>query len=178
MATCAGGTPEVRTDPEVTTKAMTPPGPAPRGMLVGTVTRKQIEAAVPAWRAAEADAAPEAVAVKALGRVPPGAAVEVYLGTWCGDSRRELTRLWRALDQMGKKPPFPIRYVAVDRGKQAPGLSADLGLRRVPTFIVTRGGQEVGRIVESAPDGIEADLGALLLGTRSGVISERTDDDH
>jgi hypothetical protein len=101
--------------------------------------------------------------------------VAVYLGTWCGDSRREVARLWRALDALGREPPFRIRYIGVDRRKQAREVPPDLMLRFVPTFVVSRKGREVGRVVESAPQGIEADLSALLTGNRRGTISERTD---
>jgi hypothetical protein len=45
----------------------------------------------------------------------------------------------------------------------------------VPTFIVVRGGREVGRIVESSPNGVESDLLALLTGKAQGVISTRKD---
>ncbi len=45
----------------------------------------------------------------------------------------------------------------------------------VPTFIVSRNGQEVGRIVESSPNGIEKDLLALLTGRSRGLITSRAD---
>jgi hypothetical protein len=45
----------------------------------------------------------------------------------------------------------------------------------VPTFIVRRGGHEVGRVVEEAPHGIETDLLALLTGEAGGVLSGRPD---
>jgi len=40
---------------------------------------------------------------------------------------------------------------------------------------VCRGGAEVGRIVESAPRGVETELRALLAGERTGTISLRED---
>ena len=45
----------------------------------------------------------------------------------------------------------------------------------LPTFIVRRGGREVGRIVETSPHGIERDLLALLTGKATGVLTTRTD---
>jgi len=68
--------------------------------------------------------------------------------------------------------PFEIRYIGVDRTKKEPATPlANLDIRFVPTFIVERGGQEVGRIVEESPHGIEQDLLALLTGKAHGVIS-------
>ncbi len=142
-------------------------------MLVGPTTRAAIEAAVPAWAAERAGAQVDATAAAALARVPPGAEVVVVLGTWCGDSRREVPRLWRALEVAGEVP-FAVRFVAVDRAKEAPGGALDgLSVRYVPTFIVRRGGVEVGRVVEGAPEGLEVALGALLRGERRGVVSLR-----
>ncbi len=105
--------------------------------------------------------------------MPPGAEVTVFLGTWCSDSRREVPRLWRALDQVGGEVPFDLTYVAVDREKDEPAdLLAGQEIEYVPTFIVRRDGHEVGRVVEEAPDGIEADLLALLTGAKTGVLGK------
>jgi hypothetical protein len=145
-------------------------------VLVGDATREQIEQAAPEWVQAEVDSAPDTTAATALASVEPGADVTVFLGTWCGDSRREVPRLWRALDQSGGSLPFALHYIAVDRQKQEPqGRTARERIAYVPTFIVRRGGQEVGRIVEQAPDGIERDLLDLLTGRAHGVVSSRTD---
>lgn len=146
--------------------------------LVGTVTRADIEAHRPDWVTAEVEAQPDAAAGAALAAVEPGAELTVYLGTWCSDSKRELARLWRAWDDAGvfaeEDLPFAVEYVALDRDKQEPsGRAAAAAVEYVPTFVVSRGGEEVGRVVEIAVDGIERDLLALLSGARSGVISDR-----
>jgi len=145
-------------------------------VLLGAVRREQVEAAVPDWVQAEVEAAPDAKAVQALAAVPAGATVTVYLGSWCGDSRREVSRFWRALDQLGGEAPFQLAYVGIDRAKKEPAaLVAATDLRYVPTFVVQRDGREVGRIVESAPHGIERDLLSLLDGAAHGLITDRTD---
>lgn len=149
--------------------------PSDLGVVVGRTDRAAIEAAVPAWRDAIASAAPDAEGVRALSAAPAGARVTIFLGTWCGDSRREVTRFWAALDRAGAVA-FEIAYVGVDRAKSAPdGLLDGVDLRRVPTFVVERDGHEVGRVIESAPGGIESDLASLLSGARTGVITGRTD---
>jgi hypothetical protein len=152
-------------------------GPPP---LVGVVEREEVEAHVPDWVQAEVEAEPAAEAAAALLAVEPGAEVVVYLGTWCSDSRRELARLWRAFDEvgigLGAEPPFALEYVAVDRDKAEPAERLEgVALEYVPTFVVRRGGEEVGRIVEISPNGIEHDLLALLSGEASGVVSGRDD---
>lgn len=148
--------------------------------LVGPVTRAEVEAHQPEWVAAEVEAQPDAEAGAALAAVEPGAVLTVYLGTWCSDSRRELSRLWRALDDAGvfseDDLPFTVEYLALDRDKREPsGRAAAAGVEYVPTFVVSRGGEEVGRVVEVADQGIERDLLALLTGAASGVLSGRDD---
>ncbi len=149
-------------------------------VLLGEVTREEIEEAVPSWVAETASAEIHEAEADALAAVEPGAEVTVFLGTWCSDSRREVPRLWRALDhagdQAGGEVPFEVEYVGVDRDKEEPAdLLAGQDLAYVPTLVVRRDGREVGRIVESAPGGVEGDLLSLLDGWAWGVLTGRDD---
>lgn len=150
-----------------------PPAPAAAETdLIGPVTREQIESTHPGWMQSEVAAAPDHEASRGLAAVAPGAEVTVFLGTWCGDSEREVPRLWRALDEAGGDVPFQIHYVGIDRQKKEPSAPiANYEIEFVPTFIVSRDGREVGRIVEEAPHGVERDLLALLSGKARGVLS-------
>jgi thiol-disulfide isomerase/thioredoxin len=154
------------------------PAAQEEAVLVGPTTREKVEAS-PEWVQAEVDARPDAGAAQALGTVEPGAEVTIFLGTWCGDSRREVPRFWKALDAAEGGTgavPFQVRYVAVDHDKRQPAdLLKESDVRYLPTLIVRRGGREVGRIVESSPHGVEQDLLALLTGKASGVLSNRQD---
>jgi len=159
-----------------TSCATTPPPAKPeeKPVIVGETTRELVEAA-PEWAKAEAESTPDPEACKALAAVPPGAEVTVFLGTWCGDSRREVPRFWKALDMAGAAP-FTVSYIGVDRKKKEPSAPVtNNNILYVPTFIVSREGREVGRIVEESPHGIEKDLLALLTGQAQGLISTRTD---
>jgi hypothetical protein len=149
-------------------------------VLIGPVTREQVEAAVPAWVQAGVEASPDLVAARALAGVAPGAEVTVLLGTWCSDSRREISRLWKAFDTIGATSaggagsglPFTLTYIGVDEAKREPAAAvATAGLKYVPTVIVRRDGREVGRIVESSPHGVEVDLLALLGGKAAGLLT-------
>jgi hypothetical protein len=144
--------------------------------VIGPTTREQIEAAVPDWVQAEVDSQPDPEAARALAVVERGAAVTVFLGTWCSDSRREVPRLWKALAEAGGDVPFEIRYIGVDHDKKEPaGALAEDGVRYLPTFIVRRGDRETGRIVETSPNGVERDLLSLLTGRAKGVLATRED---
>jgi len=145
-------------------------------VLLGPLSRDEVEAAAPEFVFEEVSASPDLEATEALLSALEGAQITVFLGTWCSDSHRELGRLWRAFDELGVLNPDQIRYIGVDRDKREPASMLPTGgLRLVPTFVVQRGGGETGRIVESAPNGIENDLLALLHGERTGVISASED---
>ncbi len=140
--------------------------------MVGVLTKQKIIDELPRWQTAHRQASPDPEMSKKLATVGNGADVGVYLGTWCIDSRREVSRLWKALEIAGK-PQFTVRYVGMDRNKHTPsGLPEGLELTHVPTIVVSRNGKEIGRIVESAPRGIETELFGLLSGERTGTISE------
>lgn len=150
----------------------------PKPVMTGALERASVEA-IPGWKS---EAAIDEAAAKKLAQVPAGASVTIVFGTWCGDSRREVPRFWKALDVVtgtGAAVPFSVKLVGVDRRHESPtftGAGADgLDIRYVPTFIVVRDRKEVGRVVESAPNGIEKDLLSLLDGTKTGVITGRKD---
>lgn len=145
-------------------------------VLVGVLTRAGLEESMPGLVEEEMTATPDFEAAAALAVAMSGAEITVYLGTWCSDTRRELARLWRALDEVGVISSMEISYIGVDRDLQEPReLVAGIGLQLVPTFVVRRNGQEVGRVVEMAPNGIELDLLALSSGERRGVLSASED---
>ncbi len=146
-------------------------------VLLGPLSRQRIESELPDWVEAQITAQPDLAAAVRLAEIGgPEVEVTVYLGTWCDDSRRELARLWRAVDLAGGSLPFDLTYLGVDREKRRPAsVVAGARLDYLPTFVVRRGGEELGRIVEQSPGGIEADLAALVAGERSGVVSARTD---
>jgi thiol-disulfide isomerase/thioredoxin len=150
--------------------------PVPRAPSLGIVSRAQVELEHPEFLRSGPEVEPDLAVAAALRRVPPGARIEVIFGTWCGDSKRELSRFWKALDVATGAPPFEIHYVGVDRTKREPAdLLAGRNLLYVPTFVVYRDGAEVGRVVESAPAGIEKELLDLLTGAASGLRTGRGD---
>lgn len=92
---------------------------------------------------------------------------EVYLGTWCGDSRRELPRMEKIFSEMGIDMSN-VLIVTLDRDKISPnGEQEGKDIRYVPTLIVSKDNQEIGRIVESPSSEtatLESDLFEISLG--------------
>jgi len=104
-------------------------------------------------------------AVQELKSVEP-AQVDVYLGVWCGDSRREVVRHFRLNE--AAQMPFTTNYISLGRDFRT---ATDTVLEAVPTFVVTRDGKELGRIIESSPTTLEQDLAGLLSGRTHGRIT-------
>lgn len=92
-----------------------------------------------------------------------GLYVRIVLGTWCPDSQREVPRFYKIMDALGV-PESDISMICVDTHKMAPSTMVDtLNIERVPTFIIYRNGNELGRVVESPKISLEEDLRNILL---------------
>jgi len=94
--------------------------------------------------------------------------VQVFMGTWCGDTKRELPRFLKTLDAIG----FPKQNVEIigvsnldDAYKQSPNHEErGVEIYRVATFVFYKNGVEVNRIVEYPVNSLETDLLAILSG--------------
>ncbi|MCJ8496732.1 thioredoxin family protein [Chryseobacterium salipaludis] len=96
--------------------------------------------------------------------------ITLVLGTWCGDSHREVPRLMKILEALNY-PEAKLQMIAVNRKYEAPGgEESKYNIQRVPTIIVSRYGKEVGRIVEHPATGyLERDLLDILKKDRSSL---------
>lgn len=87
--------------------------------------------------------------------------VDVYFGTWCSDSQREVPRLVKLLEMSG----FVFNkfsLIGVGRNKKVPNVSSEqsktLNITNVPTIIVYQNGQEINRFIEFAQESLEQDM--------------------
>lgn len=84
----------------------------------------------------------------------------IIMGSWCGDSRREVPRFYKILDYMGYDSK-KITLVNVNTSKKAKTFDVEKhNLQRVPTFIFlnNKTDSEIGRIIESPKITLEKDL--------------------
>ena len=92
--------------------------------------------------------------------------ITIFMGTWCGDSRREVPRVLKMLDCCDF-PMNDLRLVMVGNSdslyKKSPQHEeAGKNIVRVPTIIVEQKNAEIGRIIESPITSLEKDLLAIL----------------
>lgn len=119
---------------------------------VGPMTADRLLARVPDYAQRKTDYVPDTTVLEMMKPyIHPGDHVEVYMGTWCSDSQREVPKFLRILDDLRAQygVELPVQFVAVDRSKQQPAeLIAGKHVEKVATFIYYRGDEELGRIVE------------------------------
>jgi hypothetical protein len=95
-----------------------------------------------------------------------GKSLTIFMGTWCGDSKREVPRVLKMLDCCGFQMS-DLTLVMVGNSdslyKKSPQHEeAGKNIVRVPTIIVEQKSAEVGRIIESPVTSLEKDLLTIL----------------
>lgn len=90
--------------------------------------------------------------------------IEVFMGTWCPDSRREVPKLFKVLDRTGYDYDN-LTMVAVDRNKTVmDDLEVSTDFEMVPTIVFYKNGKEVNRFVEFAQESFEEDIAEIVSG--------------
>lgn len=108
---------------------------------------------------------PDASAVTALKGAKDSVYVLAFGGTWCGDTKFILPRFFALADAAGLSPDH-ITLIGVDHNKKTVhSLSETFNIINVPTFIVLKNGQEIGRVVEYGKKGAwDRELGEVITG--------------
>jgi thiol-disulfide isomerase/thioredoxin len=90
--------------------------------------------------------------------------IVLVMGTWCGDSKREVPRFMKILESMGYKLS-DIEIINIDRSRKAEGTSLErYGVGKIPTFIFYKKDAELGRIIETPKQSIEKDILEIIGG--------------
>ena len=137
-------------------------------MLLGTITIEELQQEpFDEWYQMESDGYEVDTELTNAISDPGQYTYEVFLGTWCGDSRREVPRMEKIFSEMGIDMSN-VLIVTLDRDKISPnGEQEGKDIRYVPTLIVSKDNQEIGRIVESPSSEtatLESDLFEISLG--------------
>lgn len=94
--------------------------------------------------------------------------VDIYLGTWCGDSKKWVPKFIKLWDELGLKRS-QLRLIALyndeKRYKTSPdGVEQGQQIHRVPVFIFKSNNVEYARIVESPKNDLITDVAQIALG--------------
>lgn len=93
-------------------------------------------------------------------RWPKDVIFNVYFGTWCHDSEREVPKLLKLLSYNGE---LKINLIGLDYRKSEPnGRARANKVQFTPTIILTRDGVELGRIVEQPSHSLVEDISQII----------------
>ncbi|WP_207632914.1 thioredoxin family protein [Foetidibacter luteolus] len=109
---------------------------------------------------------PDQSIVQSISPLLKNKTIQVFLGTWCGDSRREVPRMMKVLQSAGMDTGH-IQLIFVSNAETAYKQSPQheergRNIHHIPTFIVYDKGHEMNRIVEWPVQSLEKDLLAIL----------------
>lgn len=89
---------------------------------------------------------------------PDKVKVDVFFGTWCHDSEREVPRLLKALSNK-----VALNLIALDYSKSEPlARAAAANINFTPTFVVYYKDKVIGRIIERPNISLVADIDLII----------------
>lgn len=105
---------------------------------------------------------PDSKIIKSIRTILDSISIVLFIGIWCGDSKREVPHFYRILHQLDfdlKK----VTLISTDRNKRTlEQLENGLNITHVPLFIIYRKDKEIGRIVEKPITTLEENLLKIL----------------
>jgi hypothetical protein len=132
-------------------------------MLYGSINQRQLYYDYPEWKIVENDYIPSSKIIKELSNYKTPFFVEIFLGTWCSDSEREVPAFFKIINLSGIKDNLNVKMWAVDKKKAlSNGLAKKRNIEFVPTFIFYKSEDEIGRIVEMPEGLLEEDILGIL----------------
>jgi len=137
-----------------------------RGDLVGFANKESFaQAPYNTWFNQKFDTyKPDPAVIISLKKALKGIKIKGFMGTWCGDSKRETPHFYKILEQADFNLKN-LELVTVNRSKKTPtNLQKGLNIKRVPTFIFYKDGKEIGRYVEYARESLEKDILKIVTG--------------
>lgn len=130
--------------------------------LVGALTRETLFEKNPEWQAVAAAYQPKPDCVEKLRASALEVKVEIYLGTWCSDSKAHVSEYFKVME-MADTPLIQTACTGIpeDKDKRA-SFYRGKDITKLPTFLVFIDGREAGRIVETPDKSVEEDLVRIL----------------
>ena len=131
--------------------------------MLGPLTKEAILKSVPDWEGVAAAYQPKTDCLQKLKTLQQPVRIEIYLGTWCSDSKSHVSAYFKILD-MADNPLIQTAYIGIPRDKESRSkyLPPAKTIEKLPTFLVYKDGKELGRIIETPVKSVEEDLLAIL----------------
>ncbi len=126
--------------------------------LIGPVTQDDILESFPEWREVMSSYAPQEEAIEKLKAIDFTVEIEIILGTWCPDSKEHVSAYFKIIE-LAENPLIVSSYIGIpkEKGEREPYIQGK-NIQKIPTFIVSLNGEEIGRIIERPEKSVEEDL--------------------
>ena len=137
-----------------------------RGDLVGLANKESFnQVPYSIWFTENFDTyKPDDAVISSLETALKNVKITGFMGTWCGDSKRETPHLYKILE-LANFNFKNLELVTVNRSKKTPeNLQNGFDIKKVPTFIFYKKGEEIGRYVEYARETLEEDVLKIVSG--------------
>ena len=129
--------------------------------LSGPVTESQIRA-VTVFDLYTKRYEPNTEIIQKLNSVEDTILIDVFMGTWCHDSKREVPALFKIMESI-ENPAITAQYTALEYRRRGPkDIIEKNNIKRTPTFIIYKNGKEIGRIIEEVKKSVESDLYSII----------------
>lgn len=90
-----------------------------------------------------------------------GLKIIAFMGTWCHDSNREIPRLMRVCEELGIYDQLELYGLDVNK-KSRLEKEKDWDIRKTPTIIFLKDGEEIARILEEPEISFEHSMELIL----------------
>ena len=127
----------------------------------GPITPAQLQHDYPLFSATSVDSA-DILQLRTALAEHPDIEFKVFFGTWCHDSQRVLPKLLGLLANVPAEQ-FSLALHAQPRAKaERTQIYRDFNVGPLPSILVLRNGQEIGRVIELPKTTLAADLAELI----------------
>ncbi|NOR21772.1 MAG: hypothetical protein GQ476_03645 [Candidatus Aminicenantes bacterium] len=126
--------------------------------LLGPLSKEEILENFPDWQVEVASYVPDQEVIEKLQSIPSEIKIEIFLGTWCPDTKRNVSAYFKIMD-MVDNPLIMTSYIGIPRedDSRKPFIEGK-NIIKVPTFIIIIDNQEKGRIIENPTKSVEEDV--------------------
>ena len=126
--------------------------------LLGPLSKEEILENFPDWQVEVASYVPDQEVIEKLQSIPSEIKIEIFLGTWCSDTKRNVSAYFKIMD-MVDNPLIMTSYIGIPRedDSRKPFIEGK-NIIKVPTFIIIIDNQEKGRIIENPTKSVEEDI--------------------
>jgi hypothetical protein len=126
--------------------------------LLGPLSKEEILENFPDWQEEVASYVPDQEVIEKLQSIPSEIKIEIFLGTWCSDTKRNVSAYFKIMD-MVDNPLIMTSYIGIPRedDSRKPFIEGK-NIIKVPTFIIFIDNQEKGRIIENPTKSVEEDV--------------------